>query len=80
MTDIWDEKPAVKYNRGEDMWKNPIRVPDHECYVQEMDAWLENLKGEYEAMESQITLLKLDIEALDKENRILQNIGEIADD
>ena len=48
MNDIWDEKPVVKYNRGEDMWKNPIRVPDHECYVQEMDAWLEKVRADYD--------------------------------
>lgn len=44
MNGVWDEKPVVKYNRGEDMWKNPIRVPDHEQYVQEMDSWLDKVK------------------------------------
>lgn len=42
---LWNEKPVLKYKRGEDMWKNPIRLRDYERYAQEMDAWLEKLKA-----------------------------------
>ena len=44
MTDLWDEKPVLKYHRDEDMFGNPIRVPDYEIYAQEMDAWLKKVK------------------------------------
>ena len=73
LTDIWGEKPTL--NIGVDAFDSEYRWYSGV----DMDAWLVNLKVKYEAMESQITLLKLDIEALDKENRILQNIGDTAE-
>ena len=71
MTDLWD-KLCAELSKA--IWEHP------RSYVatrfDRVKAEGDRLKDELETAEAQINLLKIDVGALDKENKILQSIGE----